>query len=151
MWILRRVGRFLRIRAMEGRMAEHPIMFDEDDPALARLRGLALALPGAEERIAHGRPWFFAGQAFAIYGGGTKGPDRVQHDHALLVHIDDDEHPARLQDPRFFVPGYVGPKGWLGIDLDAPDTDWTEIGELLDASFRRFAPARLLRELDARA
>lgn len=131
-------------------MPTHPIMFEEGDPALARLRALALALPGAEERIAHGRPWFSAGTAFAVYGGGTKGPDSVRHDHALLVHVDDDERPARIEDPRFFVPAYVGPKGWLGIDLDGPDTDWTEIGELLDASFRWIAPAWLVRELDAR-
>jgi len=132
-------------------MATHAIMFDDDDPALARVRALALAFPGAEERIAHGRPWFFAGQAFAVYGGGTKGPDHVRHDHGLLVHVDDDERPARIADPRFFVPAYVGPKGWLGVDVDRPDTDWTEIDELLDASFRWIAPARLVRELDGRA
>jgi len=131
-------------------MATHPIMFDDDDPVLSRVRALALALPEAEERVAHGRPWFFAGQAFAVYGGGTKGPDQVRHDHALLVHVDDDERPARRADPRFFVPAYVGPKGWLGIDVDAPDTDWTEVAELLDASFRWVASARLVRELDAR-
>jgi len=132
-------------------MATHAIMFDDDDPALARVRALALAFPGAEERIAHGRPWFFAGQAFAVFGGGTKGPDHVRHDHGLLVHVDDDERPARIADPRFFVPAYVGPKGWLGIDVYRPDADWTEIGELLDASFRWIAPARLVRELDGRA
>ena len=132
-------------------MATHPIMFDAADPLLARVRALALALPGAEERVAHGRPWSFAGRAFAVYGGGTKGPDHVRHDSALLVHVDDAERPARIADPRFFVPAYVGPKGWLGIDVDPPDTDWTEIGELLDASYRRVAPARLVRELDARA
>jgi hypothetical protein len=63
---------------------------------------------------------------------------------------DDDERPGRMADPRFFVPAYVGPKGWLGTDVDRRDTDWTEISELLDASFRWVAPARLLRELDAR-
>lgn len=132
-------------------MPAHPIVFEDDDPALARLRAIALALPGVQERIAHGRPWFFAGTAFAVFGGGTKGPDAVRHDHALLVHVDDDERPARIADPRFFVPAYLGPKGWLGIDLDGSDTDWTEIGELVDASFRWVAPARLVRELDARA
>lgn len=125
----------------------HPIMFEADDPLLARLRGLALALPEAEERVSHGRPWFFhgGGVCFAIYGSGTKGPEKVMHPHALVVHIDADEHPARLQDPRFFVPAYLGPKGWLGIDLDAADTDWDEIAELIDASWRHAAPARLLR------
>ncbi len=131
-------------------MAEHPIMFDAADAALDRVRDLALALPGTEERITFGRPWFYARRAFAIYGGGTKGPDAVRHDHALLVHVDDDDRPARMQDPRFFVPAYHGPHGWLGIDVDPPGTDWIEIAELLDASFRWMAPAALVRELDAR-
>ena len=125
----------------------HPVMFDAEDPVLARVRELALALPEAAERISHGRPWFaIPGRtAFAVYGSGTKGPDKVMHPHALVVHVDDDERPARLPDPRFFVPAYLGPKGWLGIDVDAPDTDWTEVAELLDASWRHAAPGRLLR------
>lgn len=131
-------------------MAEHPIVFRDDDPGLGRLRAIALALPGSEERIAHGRPWFHAGRGFAIYGGGTKGPDRVPHPFALLCRIDPDELPARRQDARFFVPGYVGPSGWLGIDIDGPEVDWTEIAELVDASYRLAAPAALVRELDAR-
>lgn len=124
---------------------DHPIGFVTDDPALARLRSIALALPEADERIAHGRPWFFLRTAFAVYGGGTRGPEKVMHPHAVLVHVDADERQAREQDPRFFVPAYLGPKGWLGIDLDPPDTDWEEVAELVDASWRHAAPARLLR------
>jgi hypothetical protein len=126
-------------------------MFDDGDPGLAQLRALALALPGAVETITFGRPWWRAGRVFAIYGGGTKGPERVPHPHALLVLIDPDELPARQQDPRFFVPAYFGPKGWLGIDVDEPAPDWDEVGELLDAAYRSVAPKALLQRLDARA
>jgi hypothetical protein len=87
---------------------------------------------------------------FALYGGSTKGPERVPHPHALLAAIDPDELPARRQDARFFVPAYFGPRGWLGIDLDRPDTDWNEVAELLDAAFRTVAPRSLVAELDAR-
>lgn len=125
-------------------------MFDEGDPRLAELRARALALPGAVETITFGRPWFRAGRVFAIYGGGTKGPEKVPHPFALIVPIDPDELPARRQDARFFVPAYFGPRGWLGIDLDRAHTDWDEVGELLDAGFRAVAPSALLRELDAR-
>jgi hypothetical protein len=133
---------------------EHPIMFDEDDPVLAALRARVLALPGAVETITFGRPWWRTqapkGRVFGIYGGGTKGPEKVPHPRALLVLIDPDELPARMQDQRFFVPAYFGPRGWLGIDVDAPDTDWTEVDELLDAAFRCVAPKVLLQELDSR-
>jgi hypothetical protein len=122
-------------------------MFDADDPLLARVRSLALALPEVEERLSHGRPWFsvVGRTAFAVYGSGTRGPEKVMHPHAVVVHVDDDERPARMQDPRFFVPAYLGPKGWLGMDVDDRGTDWDEVAELLDASWRHSAPARLLR------
>lgn len=122
-------------------------MFDAADPLLARVRAVALALPETEERVQHGRPWFChaGGAGFAVYGSGTRGPEKVPHPHALVVHVDAEEHPARLQDPRFFVPAYLGPKGWLRLDVDGADTDWAEVGELLDASWRHAVPARLLR------
>jgi hypothetical protein len=44
------------------------------------------------------------------------------------------------------VPGYLGPSGWLGLDLD--DTDFDEVAEILEDSFRITAPRRLVSELD---
>lgn len=57
------------------------------------------------------------------------------------------DEPALRQDERLWTPGYLGASGWLGIDLDAK-TDWAEIGELIDASYRRTAPTKWVRELD---
>jgi len=48
------------------------------------------------------------------------------------------------------VPAYLGPSGWLGIDLDER-TDLDEVAELLEESYRATAPARLVAELDGRA
>lgn len=127
----------------------HPLMFDPDDPDLARVRALALALPGAAEKVGHGRPTFYTTKVFCYYGGAPKPELGIRrHDQAILILPDRDDEPALRQDPRFWVPAYLGPSGWLGIDL--ADTDTDEVAELLDASFRRTAPARLVRELDAR-
>ena len=128
-------------------------MFDDDDPLLARVRGLALAYPEAVEKVAHGRPTFRTAKVFAYYGGGVKPPGggpHEQHDHSLLMRAGDDEElRAMREDPRTFHPAYLGPFGWYGIDL-GEGTDWTEIGELLEESYRATAPARLVRALDAR-
>ena len=124
----------------------HPIMFDDADPLLARVRGIALAFPEATEVIAHGRPTFRCGKVFAYYGGSVRGGER--RDQAVLLKPDPSEARALADDPRFFVPAYLGPAGWLGLDLDAADPDWQEVRELLDASFRLVAPARLVRDLD---
>ncbi|TGD84832.1 MmcQ/YjbR family DNA-binding protein [Mycolicibacterium sp. CH28] len=130
----------------------HPVMFDDGDPILTRVRAIALAFPEATEKISHGRPTFGAPKMFAVYGGSrknTSGP-MTRYDHALLVKVDGSEQQALQQDPRFFYPAYLGPFGWLGLDFDAADVDWTEVTELVDASFRLQAPARLVRLLDSR-
>lgn len=129
----------------------HPILFDEADPLLARVRKMALAFPEASEKVSHGRPAFFTQKVFCYYGGSIKvDGEWMPHDRAVLVLPDPGDAPALRQDPRFWVPGYLGPSGWLGIDI-VDDTDWTEIAELIDASYRVAAPRRLVRELDARA
>lgn len=45
------------------------------------------------------------------------------------------------------LPAYFGPPGWLGVDLTA-GTDWQEISELVDASYRVTARRRLVKRLD---
>ena len=125
-------------------------MFDDSDPALARVRAIALGFPEAVEKISHGRPTFSAPKMFAVYGGSRKNPTgpHTRYEHAVLVKVDDSERTALQQDRRFFFPAYLGPFGWLGLDFDAAPVDWAEVGELIDASFRLQAPLRLVRLLD---
>ena len=49
---------------------------------------------------------------------------------------------------RFYVPPYVGSKGWIGAYLDVKQ-DWDELAELLEESYRRTAPKTLVKQLDA--
>jgi len=125
-------------------------MFDDDDPVLARVRELAGALPGTAEKVSHGRPAFFTKKVFAYYGGSLKVDGAwVQHPQAVIVLPDGDDRVALLEDPRGFVPAYLGPSGWIGVDLDE-GMDWTEVAELLDVSYRQTAPKPLVAELDGR-
>lgn len=134
----------------------HPVMYDEDDPWLGRLRGLCARLPESREVVAHGRPTFRAGEkgkVYACFGGSEKTPaGQVPHEAALLVKPDPDDREALVQDPRTWVPAYLGAAGWLGLDLDAEDLGcdafWDEVAELLDASYRTVARPTLLARLD---
>lgn len=130
-------------------------MFSDDDPGLAELRRICLALPGAVEFVSHGRPCFKAGEKgkiYATFGAGlTTGPGTHRRiDSALSVKIDPTELPAVDEDERFFRPMYAGASPWRATDLARPDVDWTEVAELVDASYRGVAGKRLLAELDAR-
>jgi predicted DNA-binding protein (MmcQ/YjbR family) len=108
---------------------------------LERLRALCLALPSATEKVTWGDPtWRVRDKIFAMqkgnYEGGrpslwVKGADDAQ---ATLVAADPE---------RFFVPPYVGSKGWIGIYLDSPRVDWAVVGSLIEESYRAIAPRRL--------
>ena len=123
----------------------------EHDVVLERLRSLCAALPEVTEKLSHGSPTWFVKKTFVTWvddhhGDGNTGiwcaaPPGAQE--ALVG----------SGDPRFFRPPYVGHRGWLGVRLVTPDganPDWDEIAELVEDAYRTVAPARLVRELDAR-
>ncbi len=44
---------------------------------------------------------------------------------------------------RYFIPAYIGPRGWVGYDVDLGHEDWGEVRELIVESYRLAAPKRL--------
>lgn len=95
---------------------------------LARVRRISLALPEAFEQEAWGEPTFrVKKRMFAMYASGSNhhGSGR----DALWCHA-----PAGMQDilvssepEKFFIPPYMGVKGWIGIVLDAVDDEELEM------------------------
>jgi predicted DNA-binding protein (MmcQ/YjbR family) len=133
-----------------ARSMAHPKMFSDEDPYLARVRTLAAELPESAEKVSHGRPAFYTRRVFAYYGGSHRDDGAwVEHGHSLVVLPDPEDRRALLDDERTYVPAYLGPSGWVGLDLDE-GTDWAEVAELLDASYRMTAPKRAIDQLDAR-
>ena len=113
------------------------------DRVLERIRGLCLALPETSERLSHGSPTFFVRgkRAFLMvlmnhHGDGRfafwcAAPEGVQQ---LLTEAD----PV-----KFFVPPYVGHRGWLGVRLDR-GRDWNELAGLAEDAYAEVAPATLV-------
>jgi predicted DNA-binding protein (MmcQ/YjbR family) len=121
----------------------HPRMYRDDDPYLSELRALCLKLPEAAEVEAWGRPTFRAGKKmFAVFEGDD------DHPFAVIFRPEPAERPALLADPRFYLPRYYGPSGWLALDLTAAPVDWQEVAELLESSYRQVALKRMLNALD---
>jgi hypothetical protein len=42
----------------------------------------------------------------------------------------------------FFVPPYVGSRGWMGIGQDG-DADWSRVASVLEDAYRAVAPKKL--------
>ena len=115
--------------------------------ALERLRGRCMALPEATERLSHGEPtWFVRGKKVFVTFAGRHHDDRV----AFWCAAPAEERDALVsEDPeRFFVPPYVGGRGWLGVYLDTAGVDWAEIDEIVREAYRIIAPKELAALLD---
>lgn len=114
----------------------------------ARLRSICLALPEATEKEAWGDPTFRVRDK--IFAMEKRGDGRVSvwckaapGSQAILVGADPE---------LFFVPPYVGSKGWIGMRLDAKP-DWDEVAVVVRRSYGLTAPKKLavqLGEIDAR-
>jgi len=54
-----------------------------------------------------------------------------------------DQKLLAASDPeRFYMPSYIGPKGWVALRLDGIEIDWEEVSELAAGSYRMVAPKR---------
>lgn len=53
-------------------------------------------------------------------------------------------------DPEtFFVPDYVGSRGWIGMRLDLNEVDWETATELLRRGYQDIAPRKLAAMIDS--
>ena len=45
---------------------------------------------------------------------------------------------------RFYLPAYIGSRGWIGLRMDLATLSWTEVKELIHGSYMQIAPKRLV-------
>jgi hypothetical protein len=115
----------------------------ERERVLERLREICLSLPEVTERLSHGAPTFFVRgkRAFVMvmtdhHGDGRfalwcAAPEGMQK---MLVEADSE---------RFFVPPYVGHRGWLGVRLDR-GLHWEEVTGIAEDAYAEVAPKKLV-------
>jgi hypothetical protein len=122
----------------------------ECEGILARVRSISLAFRETSERLSHGAPTFFVREkrAFAMVLTNHHGDGRFaiwcaaeQGVQSMLVEADPE---------RFFVPPYVGHRGWLGVRLDRA-LDWDELTGILEDAYANVAPPKLLEAARARS
>jgi predicted DNA-binding protein (MmcQ/YjbR family) len=105
------------------------------------VREACLWLPEAEEFVSHGSPNFrVRGKTFATYAVNHHGDGRV----ALWLNAPSGSQESHVQaEPaHFFIPPYVGPRGWLGVILDR-GIAWPHVVALVREAYDKVAPGEL--------
>jgi hypothetical protein len=111
--------------------------------AINRIRSICLELPEATEKPfgGHTSPAFrVRDKMFVVISEDrtsmtVKAPKGVQ---GILINSDSD---------RFFVPKYVGSKGWVGVRLNlGTQPDWEEMAEVVYESYFLVAPKSLVKK-----
>src|SRR5438045_893824 len=117
---------------------------------LAAVREICLGLPETSERLSHGAPTFFIREkrSFATVWDNHHGDGRF----ALICAAPEGMQAALVgTDPdRFYVPPYVGHRGWIGVRLDR-GFDRDEIAGILEDAYAEVAPPKLVAEAGRRA
>lgn len=108
------------------------------------VREICLGMPETEEFISHGFPTYkVTGKTFATYSLNHHGDEKV----ALLLNMDRENQQMLVNaaPDYFFVPPYIGPRGWVGIELNK-DLSWDRIAKLTCEAYSRVAPTSLARD-----
>ena len=110
------------------------------------VRELCLAFPDTEEFESHGSPNFRArkGRVFAVFALNHHGDGRV----ALWLNTPALEQSRLIASApkHIFKPQYVGPSGWIGVELNR-GFSWKRVIELVHMAYLNSSPAKLVAQV----
>src|SRR3954447_5342484 len=126
---------------LEGIKIDHMAPSSEDR-RLTRLSKICLALPEATRVDQNSHAAFLVRKKTFVYFLNNHHRDGIV---AVTCKVAPGDNTALIaaQPSRFYMPAYIGPRGWVALRLDVGKVDWDEVTELVGESYRRTAPKRL--------
>jgi predicted DNA-binding protein (MmcQ/YjbR family) len=118
-----------------------------EEARLRRVSAICMKLPEAERKLSGDHADFrVRGKVFAYFLNNHHGDGIV----AVCCKSQLGENVDRVsRDPgRFYLPAYIGPRGWFGLRLDLAHIDWGEVTAIVKSSYRLAAPPKLARAMD---
>jgi hypothetical protein len=122
--------------ATRGRTKSAPARRKDDGTQLKRLRRFCLAIPGTMEKLSHGEPTFFTPKrVFAMFANNHHDDGHV----AVWLPAGPGVQEALIEEEPgiFFRPPYVGPSGWIGVELTRIDDE--RLGSFIREAFQMMA------------
>ncbi len=119
-----------------------------DPAALERVRRHCLELPETSERPSHGAPTFFVRKrVFVMFHDDHHGDGRL----AVWVPTPPGQQAGLVAaaPAAYFVPPYVGHRGWVGVRLDA-GLEWDAVAGAIEEGYCLVAPKAVVARLAAR-
>jgi len=118
------------------------------DDRLLRVVKICRSLPEARhEQHAQHATFLVHDKVFAYYLNNHHGDGIVGI--ACKVLEGDNEALIAAHPEKFYMPAYVGPRGWVGLRLDVGRPDWVEVAELVLTSYKMLAPSRQAQQAKA--
>jgi len=116
---------------------------------LARVRRICLSLPETTERPSHGAPSFFIRDkiGFVNYMDNHHDDGRLALWCACPLGMRDGL--VKAEPEQYFVPPYVGFRGWIGVRLDR-GIDWDDVERVVRDAYLTVAPKKLVAALESR-
>jgi len=105
-----------------------------EEERLRRVTEIALALPGAVRETMGAHAGFkVKKKVFAYFLNDHHGDGIV----GIWCKVLPGENAALIaaNPKRFYMPAYVGPRGWVGLRLDVGRVSWSEMKELVGMSY----------------
>lgn len=120
----------------------------EKNKRLKELSTFCLSLPGAVVEEMHGHVAFKVGKkTFAYYLNDHHGDGIVSVCCKVLP--GDNQRLIDANPRKFYMPAYIGPRGWVALRLDRKTVDWSEVKELVRGSYDQVASKKLLGKLSS--
>ena len=107
---------------------------------LARVRRICATLPETIEKLSHGEPTFFVRKkVYVMFANNHHNDGHI----AIWLPVQPGSQQPLVQTwpSTFFVPPYVGVKGWVGIELDQIGDE--DLADRIAQAWRLIAPKKL--------
>lgn len=115
---------------------------------LEKLAAICMALPGAVREDKGSHAAFTVSKKVFVYYLNDHHSDGIVSVCCKAL-PGDNQRLIDASPEKFYLPSYIGPRGWVALRLDRRTVDWSEVTELVHGSYIQTAPMRLARILEA--